>query len=521
MSLPLEPGGVIKHSSHPKKEEEGPSSADNAFDAFGLHPDVLKAVKKAGFTNPSQIQEQVIPLIMGGSDVVAQAQTGTGKTAAFGLPALSLIPTDEGVAMLVIAPTRELAAQVGEELYRFGSGRGLRTVIIQGGASARNQLEQIRGGAQIVVATPGRLLDLLSSYPLPNFKPSIVVLDEADEMLDMGFLEDIQKIFTFLPEERQTLLFSATMPPPIQQLAKRTLKDPEFISATTAGATANVDIEQLVYVIRDEERDQALLRLIQGKDPAKAVIFCRTKKEVDRVAQGLADAGYAAKALHGDMEQNARTRVVDAFRKGQVTLLVATDVAARGLNILDVSHVFNFHSPKEPDSYLHRIGRTGRAGRKGEAITLVTPFELRNLQRIMKPHGSVMTAGTIPTKSDLQKKQVAKIVSEIKQQPPKKEAIQALAQLKQDMSLEEISLSLLSALLVEQQIHGPDQIGFAPDQITMRPEKDRERDRDRRDRRGPPDRKRYAGSGKPTGKPTYHKPSSSKPRPPAPRRKER
>lgn len=464
---------------------------------------MLKAVKRAGFTVPSPIQEQVIPLILAGRDVVAQAQTGTGKTAAFGLPALSLIAVDKGVGLLVITPTRELAQQVGDELYRFGSGRGLRTVIIQGGASSRNQLELVRNGAQIVVATPGRLLDLLSSYPLPNFKPSVVVLDEADEMLDMGFLEDIQKIFTFLPEQRQTLLFSATMPPAIQNLAKRILKKPELISATGTD-TANRDILQLYYVIRDDERDQALLRLIQGKEPTKAVIFCRTKKEVDRLAQGLADEGYAAKALHGDLEQSQRTRVVDAFRKGQVTLLVATDVAARGLNIVDVSHVFNFHAPKECESYLHRIGRTARAGRKGEAVTLVTPYELRTLQRVMKPHGGEMTQGSIPTKSDLQKKQISKLVAEIKKQPAAKDAANVLAALQEEMDLEEITLNLISAMLVQQKIHGPDQIGMTPQQSAMRPD------------RGPPPTNRR--------KPAYGKYQDKRPRPdrrhPAARRKD-
>jgi ATP-dependent RNA helicase DeaD len=460
-----------------------------------LHDDVLKAVKRAGFTTPSPIQEQVIPLILKGRDIVAQAQTGTGKTAAFGLPALSLIAADQGVGLLVITPTRELAQQVGDELYRFGSGRGLRTVIIQGGSSSRNQLELVRKGAQIVVATPGRLLDLLSSHPLPNFKPSVVVLDEADEMLDMGFLEDIQKIFTFLPEERQTLLFSATMPPPIQQLAKKILKKPEFVSATGTD-TANRDIEQWYYVIRDEERDQALLRLIQDKEPAKAVIFCRTKKEVDRVAQGLADEGYAAKALHGDLEQSQRIRVVDAFRKGHATLLVATDVAARGLNIVDVSHVFNFHAPKEGESYLHRIGRTARAGRKGEAITLVTPYELRILQRVMKPHGGEMSQGVIATKADLQKKFVAKLVTEIKKQPPAAEARRVLAALQQDMEVEEISLSLISALLVQHKIHGPDQIGM-PLQPAQRADRDPPGHKKRPGYAGKPYRKK---AGPPHGK---------------------
>lgn len=417
-------------------------------------------MKRAGFETPSPIQEQVIPTILAGCDVVAQAQTGTGKTAAFGLPSLSLISPDNGVALLVITPTRELAQQVGEELFRFGSGRGLRTVIIQGGSSYRNQLDQVKRGAQIVVATPGRLLDLLTSHPMPNFNPSIVVLDEADEMLNMGFLEDIQQIFTHLPEERQTLLFSATMPLPIQNLAKKILKKPIFISAT-GKETANRDIQQLYYVIREEERDAALLRLIHSKEPAKAIIFCRTKKEVDRLSELLESEGYRAKGLHGDLEQGQRTRVTEAFRKGAITVLVATDVAARGLNILDISHVFNFHVPLESESYLHRIGRTGRAGRKGVAVTLVTPNELRTLQRVMKPHGGEMEQRTVPTKGEIKQRKLEKLVEKIRLHPPTKEALLVLEALKKEMDLETLSLHLVSLFANQQEVEGPEAIGFS------------------------------------------------------------
>lgn len=248
-----------------------------SFDDFGLKSEILEAVREAEFKIPSPIQQQVIPHILSGADIVAQAQTGTGKTAAFGLPALNLIDPRGGVGLLVITPTRELAQQVSDELFRFGRNLGLKTATIYGGQSMSRQVDQVKRGAQVIVATPGRLLDLLRSKMLYNFNPSIVVLDEADEMLDMGFLEDIQTIFTFLPKQRQTLLFSATMPMPIQNLAKKILQDPVFVKVTQS-ETTNKDIKQYYYLIKEHERDQALIRLIQCQEPEKSIVFCRTKK---------------------------------------------------------------------------------------------------------------------------------------------------------------------------------------------------------------------------------------------------
>lgn len=449
-----------------------------------------KAVQRAGFLTPSPIQMQAIPVVLSGADLVAQAQTGTGKTAAFGLPALSLIDPASG-GLLVVTPTRELAQQVGDELLRFGSSRGFKVVIIQGGSSYRKQIDQIKQGSQIVVATPGRLLDLLGTKALTNFKPSIVVLDEADEMLNMGFLEDVKQIFTYLPEKRQTLLFSATMPPQIQQLAKRILKNPTFLSVT-GKETANQDIQQLYYVIREEERDAALIRLIRAKHPVKSIIFCRTKKEVDRLSHSLAEEGFLAKGLHGDLEQNQRNRVTDSFRKGEIDFLVATDVAARGLNIIDVSHVFNFHMPPESENYLHRIGRTGRAGRKGMALTLVTAQELWMMQRLKKMHGNEIAHAQIPTKGEVQQQQLTKLVNEIKKQPLAQEAAAVLARLKEDLDLETIGLNLLSVLLSQHKVDGPDQIGMSAHELQAP-----------RDGRDSPPRKRGRFAGKQGFKPPF------------------
>ena len=349
------------------------------FQSFDLDPAIMKAVVDAGFKEPSPIQQLAIPLVLEGKDLVAQAQTGTGKTAAFSLPILSKVNSDsKRVEILVITPTRELATQVSDEIYMLGKHKGFKSVTVYGGSSYTRQIKLIEAGASVVVATPGRILDLLKNGKLRNFSPSIVVLDEADEMLDMGFLEDIKAIFDFLPSNRQTLLFSATMPSPIKSLAKEILNNPEFISVTPTNITTNEDIDQSYYIIEEWERDDAVIRLLDTLDPEKAIMFCRTKKEVEMLSSKLTAIGFAVKGLHGDMEQAQREEVIRAFRFSNIDLLVATDVAARGLNIKEISHVINVHIPFDPESYVHRIGRTGRAGLKGVAITLCTPMEYQS-----------------------------------------------------------------------------------------------------------------------------------------------
>jgi ATP-dependent RNA helicase DeaD len=430
-----------------------------SFDSFGLKATIMRGVKDAGFKIPSPIQQKVIPIILQGKDLVAQAHTGTGKTAAFGLPAMHMLHLNKGVEMLVITPTRELATQVSDELFRLGSHQGVKTATVYGGRAMSRQLEMIRRGSQVVVATPGRLLDMLSSGHLPHFRPSIVVLDEADEMLDMGFLEDIQKIFTFLPKKRQTLLFSATMPAPIQKLAKEILDTPTFVSVT-AKETTNKDIKQYYYVIESHERDDAVIRLIDCYEPTKSVIFCRTRSEVDRLSEALMSRGYMARGLHGEMEQRQREDVINAFRAGRVEILVATDVAARGLNVVDISHVFNYHIPFDPESYVHRIGRTARAGRKGMAITLVTPLEYKELQRILKTVGSTIEQNYIPNRKEASKVLVMKLVETIRRQPLSDEAADVLKALEEEIDLSQISMKLISMLMTKQNVTGPDSIGI-------------------------------------------------------------
>ena len=431
-----------------------------SFEGFGLKASILRGVEEAGFTVPSPIQSQVIPLILAGRDVIGQAHTGTGKTAAFGLPGMNSIRHAGHVEMLVITPTRELATQVGDELYRLGQFEKVRTVAIYGGQPYGRQLDALRSGVQVVVATPGRLLDLLEGGRVGKFfKPSLVVLDEADEMLDMGFLEDIQKIFTHLPEARQTLLFSATIPAPIRQLAATILKEPVFISVNPKEATVR-EIHQQYYVIGEHERDDAIVRLIDSLEPKKAIIFCRLKSEVDRLGTMLMARGYFARGLHGDMEQSQREEVIGGFRSGANTILVATDVAARGLDVADVSHVFNYHIPFDPDSYIHRIGRTGRAGRKGVAVTLITPQEYQGLRRIQGTVGRIQLC-FIPSRKELRKVVAERLIETVRQREPAgREAEKIFAALAGELDLAEISHRLLELLLEREAIGGPDRIGL-------------------------------------------------------------
>ncbi len=434
------------------------------FDDLGLKKEILKSIKEAGFTVPSPIQAAAIPFILAGRDIVGQAHTGTGKTAAFGLPALNNINPNDGVGILVITPTRELATQVSDELFKYGRNIGARTVTVYGGSSYNRQIDLIERGASVVVATPGRLLDILKKNLLKNFAPSIVVLDEADEMLDMGFLDDINEIFSYLPSNRQTLLFSATMPKPIKLLAERILDNPEFISITK-GETTNTDINQEYYVIEESERDDAIIRLMDSEGCDKSIVFCRTKSEVDRLSNVLSNAGYLANGLHGDMEQRQRETVIKGFKNNGVKVLVATDVAARGIHVDNISHVFNYHIPFDPESYVHRIGRTGRAGTKGKAITLLTPLEFKELQRIKTKVGTTMTHAFVPSKNDLRATNLKTIVTTIENQKIYDEAHQILDLLKEDIDEATIMFKLVSMILDKQTIAGPNSIGIPADKL--------------------------------------------------------
>ena len=465
------------------------------FDDLGLKKEILRSIKDAGFTIPSPIQAAAIPFILAGRDIVGQAHTGTGKTAAFGLPALNNIDPNDGVGLLVITPTRELATQVSDELFKYGRNIGARTVTVYGGSSYNRQIDLIQRGASVVVATPGRLLDILKKNLLKDFAPSIVVLDEADEMLDMGFLDDINEIFSYLPSNRQTLLFSATMPKPIKLLAERILDNPEFVSITK-GETTNTDIDQEYYVIDEHERDDAIIRLMDSEKSTKSIVFCRTKSEVDRLSNVLSSAGYLANGLHGDMEQRQRETVIKGFKNNGVKVLVATDVAARGIHVDNISHVFNYHIPFDPESYVHRIGRTGRAGTKGKAITLLTPLEFKELQRIKTKVGTTMTHAFVPSKNDLRSTNLKAIVDTIEDQKIYDEAHQVLDLLKQDIDEETIMFKLVSMILDKQTIQGPNSIGIPADKLAAildRADKRRDTKGGRGGFRG--NRSRSSGSG--------------------------
>jgi ATP-dependent RNA helicase DeaD len=428
------------------------------FNDFNFKEDLQKAIDEAGFKEPSPVQKEAIPIVLEGKDLVAQAHTGTGKTAAFALPVLNNLKLDGTTEALVIVPTRELATQVSDEIFRFGKHLGIKTATIYGGSSYDRQIKHLKNAA-VAIATPGRLIDLLSSGKI-KLNPSFVILDEADEMLDMGFLDDIKKIFGFLKNEnRQTLMFSATMPKPIKALANTILNEPATVSITKSDVT-NKNITQNFYVVKEYERDDALIRLIDFKNPTKAIVFARTRKEVDRIAMLLASKGYIASGLHGDMSQREREEVIKAFKKDNLEILVATDVAARGLDVNNVSHVFNYHLPFDSESYVHRIGRTGRAGKEGMAISIVTPNEFNALKKIQSNVGSSLEAKVIPTISDVAMKQKDTLLAEIKKQNANKAAKEIVEELSKELEPQEVALKLASLIVSENDVEGSDKIGL-------------------------------------------------------------
>jgi len=434
------------------------------FSEFDFHRDIAKGVKIAGFKEPSPIQKEAIPIIASGSDMVGQAHTGTGKTAAFGLPMMDKLARGEIERALVITPTRELATQVADELYHLGRFAGIRTLTVYGGVGYGRQIALIHKGVQIVVATPGRLKDLYKKGKIDVFNPEIVVLDEADEMLDMGFLEEIKEIFEYIPQNRQTLLFSATMPEPIKELASNILYKPKFLSVVGDEETTNNVIEQRYYMINENQRDEALVKLLETEETNKCIVFCRMKREVDRVAEHLQALGFNATGLHGDLEQIDREAVIKGYRRGQTKIMVATDVAARGLDVKDVTHVFNYHIPFDPQSYVHRIGRTGRAGKSGQAITLVTTEEFRELQRIQKEVGADMRLATLQGGEGLDEKGCEYLADKIRSTAIHSDASKMISYMS-EMDSKILVEKLISSLIAQEKQHIGTQIGF--DQNTV------------------------------------------------------
>lgn len=354
------------------------------FAEFGLDPKVLQAITELGFEESTPIQDKSIPIAMAGSDLIGQAQTGTGKTAAFGIPLINKIPSsEERIVALIMTPTRELAIQVAEEIGKLSRFKGTRSLPIYGGQEIGRQIRALKKRPQIIIGTPGRLLDHINRKTIKLDDVQHVVLDEADEMLDMGFMEDITSILSLVPEERQTMLFSATMPPNIQRLAQQFLKNPEHVSVIPKQVSAPT-IEQAYIEVHERQKFDALTRLLDMESPDLAIIFGRTKRRVDELSEALQKRGYSADGLHGDLSQNQRDNVMRKFRDGSIDVLVATDVAARGLDVSGVTHVINFDLPQDPESYVHRIGRTGRAGKEGTAWSFVTPRETDHLHFIEK-----------------------------------------------------------------------------------------------------------------------------------------
>jgi ATP-dependent RNA helicase DeaD len=375
------------------------------FRDLGLTDKVLKALDDMGFEEPSPIQEQTIPMLLSGKDVIGQAQTGTGKTAAFGVPIMERWdPKQRAVQALVLTPTRELAIQVAEELTKIGKYVRIKTNAIYGGQSIERQIRSLRFGVDVVIGTPGRIMDHMRRGTLNLNEVRMVVLDEADEMLDMGFVEDIEFILKETPATRQTLLFSATMPEEIKRLAVRYMKEPQHIAASPQQLTVP-QIEQLFYEVRSSFKTDAVCRVLDMSEVERGIIFCRTKKGVDELVEALQARGYLAEGIHGDMNQAQRNRVMSKFKEGNVELLVATDVAARGLDIQDVTHVLNFDIPQDPESYVHRIGRTGRAGRTGTAITFISAREFGQLRLIERVTKTRIQRRPLPSMMDVAEKQ--------------------------------------------------------------------------------------------------------------------
>ena len=376
------------------------------FDDLALRPELLQALSGLGYEEPTPIQREAIPPLLQGRDVLGQAATGTGKTAAFALPMLQRITGAGGDGTpraVVLVPTRELAIQVSEAVHRYGRELGTYVLPIYGGQPIGRQLLALERGVDVVVATPGRALDHMSRGTLRLSDVQIVVLDEADEMLDMGFADDIEEILQDTPSDRQTVLFSATMPVRIEAIAGRHMRDPVRIQIgreKPAQGQAPL-VRQRAYVVPRSYKPAALGRVLDVESPAAAIVFCRTREEVDQVTEALNGRGYRAEALHGGMGQEQRDRVMGRLRAGTAELLVATDVAARGLDIEQLTHVVNYNVPSAPDSYVHRIGRVGRAGREGVAITLAEPREHRMLQTIERVTGQRITVEKVPTVADL------------------------------------------------------------------------------------------------------------------------
>ena len=407
--------------TEPASDSAASVDAPFGFDSLNLRPELLTALVRLGYEEPTAIQRETIPLLLQGGDLVGQAATGTGKTAAFALPILNRMPPKEGKPVtyaLVLVPTRELAVQVSEAMYKYGRDLGAKVLPIYGGQPIGRQLHALHDGVHVVVATPGRALDHIARGTLQLDSVEIVVLDEADEMLDMGFADEIEGILDATPTARQTVLFSATLPPRINSIAKKYLRDPQRIQVGQGGqnSLANTPrIRQSAYIVQRAHKPAALGRILDVETPTAAIVFCRTRDEVDQLTETMNGRGYRAEALHGGMSQEQRDRVMGRVRSGTAELLMATDVAARGLDIDTLTHVVNYDVPSAPEAYVHRIGRVGRAGREGVAITLAEPREQRQLANIERLTKRKISIEKVPTVADLRAKQIEFTLNQVRE----------------------------------------------------------------------------------------------------------
>ncbi|MCI5994897.1 MAG: DEAD/DEAH box helicase [Blautia sp.] len=384
------------------------------FDELDLCPQIVRAVKEMGFEAATPIQARAIPVIMEGRDVIGQAQTGTGKTAAFGIPLLQKIdPKNRKLQAIVLCPTRELAIQVADEIRRLCKFmHGIKVLPIYGGQDIGKQIRSLKGGIQLIIGTPGRVMDHMRRHTLKFDQLHTIVLDEADEMLNMGFREDIETILKDVPEERQTILFSATMPQPILDITKNYQRDAQLVRVVKKELTVQ-NIDQYYYEVKEKNKEEVLSRLLDMYNPRRALVFCNTKRRVDELTGALQGRGYFAEGLHGDMKQSQRDRVMNGFRNGKTEILIATDVAARGIDVDDVEAVFNYDLPQDDEFYVHRIGRTGRAGRVGKAFTFIVGKEVYKLKDIQRYCKTKIYAQPIPSLNDVSAIKADKILNNI------------------------------------------------------------------------------------------------------------
>ena len=434
--------GGADDRDHDAAEKSGPSFLD-----LGMSPALMQSIASVGYEEPTPIQLSTIPVLMSGRDVIAQAQTGSGKTAAFGLPIIEKIDTSQRqIQALILCPTRELAIQVAEALHKYGRHKQVETLPIYGGQPYERQFRGLQKGPHIVVGTPGRVMDHMRRGTLTLDHIRFFVLDEGDEMLDMGFVDDIEWILEHAPVARQTALFSATMPQRIVDLSRRYLLDPERISVASKDLTVPLT-EQIYYEVPRNRKMEALTRILDAESPELSMIFCRTKMGVDELGEGLMARGYSAETLHGDLSQAQRDRVMKRFRSGQADILIATDVAARGLDIPDVTHVFNYDVPESSETYVHRIGRTGRAGKTGIAITLVTFREVRWIRQVERFVKTKLEARRLPTVSDVAERRMERMKEDILKVIGDEASYAFYAQVVDDLAEEHDAATIASAVL--------------------------------------------------------------------------